>query len=427
MATTVAKRIGEILLAHGWVEPKVLERALVKQRETRRRLCSLLIDSGLLTLDEGSRALGAQHGVLAALHKHLAGRDHALARCLPAALARALIALPLGRMGTGAVIVCVREPAPAIAARLAEAMNEQVVLAVAPASPLEALVREAYPETHDAHDAHEALEEFDVDLHTGPIATLDDAVGDAMHGIGALQLVELDDAGVSKQPMLDHQLPTQAPARTTTRPLTATRPTRSSLPATSAARPTTSALPPATTSRPVMSGLSAVGIAVPRTVTPPSLPVTLAATLAALARATTRDQAADAAIAFAATRWAASLLATIAAGAATGYRGHGPRLSAAVVEAVSVPTSAASIIKVALDTGTLATTPPPDADASEARLEHLLGLPRRPAAIAIGRDQHPAHVLVVGDPLIDDADAAAADLRRLATALATAFARLAAP
>lgn len=158
------KRIGEILIEHGWVELAALQRALATQRETGQRLCSLLIARGELDPDHASRALGEQHTVAAVLQKHLAHREEVLAARLPASLARASIALPIGRMGTGELIVCVRDPSPALHAQLARATNERILLAVAPAQQLEALVAETYGPGEL---------EFDVDLDTGPIPSVD--------------------------------------------------------------------------------------------------------------------------------------------------------------------------------------------------------------------------------------------------------------
>ena len=177
------------MVEHGRLEPSVLQRALAKQRDSGQRLCSLLIEARLLDPDDAARALGEQHGVAAALQRHLAHRDLELAGRLPAALARAACALPIGRMGNGAVIVVMRDPNPALIPQLARVMREpQIVLAVAPSTRLEALILDTYG----------AANEFDVDLNTGPIPTLDIGDGGTMPDLGALQLVVLDDQGVSK-------------------------------------------------------------------------------------------------------------------------------------------------------------------------------------------------------------------------------------
>lgn len=189
------KRIGEILVENGWVPAPVLARALAKQREIPRRLCSLLIAAGVLEVDQASRALGEQLGVAAVLQKHLDHRDRSLAALIPAELARAWWVLPIGRLGNGDLIVCARDPRPSVLAALQAVLTETIILAVAPASQVETLVGDAYgaPE-----------EDFDVDMTTGPIASLDlDPMpddNDPMRGLGNLELVQLDDAGVTRDP-----------------------------------------------------------------------------------------------------------------------------------------------------------------------------------------------------------------------------------
>ena len=190
------KRIGEILVESGFVTAAALERALAKQQEIPRRLCSLLIARDVIDVDIASRALGEQYGVPAALQKHLDGRDRDLAALFPAELARSWCMLPLGRTGKGALIVCARDPSPAALAAVTALVKGTVVLAVAPASLLETLVAEAYglPE-----------EDFDVDLTTGPIHSLDleptpNRRAQSEGGFGNLQLVELDDQSVSRDP-----------------------------------------------------------------------------------------------------------------------------------------------------------------------------------------------------------------------------------
>ncbi|MEO8701950.1 MAG: hypothetical protein ABI867_18035, partial [Kofleriaceae bacterium] len=184
-------RVGEILLEHGWVDAPSLQRAIAEQRHTGKRLCSLLIARGLLDPDHASRALGQQHEVAAVLQRHFENRDRSLAQLLPAALARACFALPIGRNREGAVIVCVRDPRRELDAVIAQAIHGSVMIAVGPASQLERLIDLAYePAPSD---------EYDVDLTTGPIATID---FDTRHlpDLSALALVELDDVRVAKDP-----------------------------------------------------------------------------------------------------------------------------------------------------------------------------------------------------------------------------------
>ncbi|HUJ61113.1 MAG TPA: hypothetical protein VLX92_21565 [Kofleriaceae bacterium] len=138
-------RIGELLLGQKKLTANELARAIEEQPTAQpRRLVSLLIELGLVDFDDGSRALGEQHGVPGALLRHLAQRDPRLVKFLPAASARARCALPIGRTSRGALIVCVRDPSPELANELREAIHSDVLVAVAPASRLEQLVAEAY-------------------------------------------------------------------------------------------------------------------------------------------------------------------------------------------------------------------------------------------------------------------------------------------
>lgn len=189
------KRIGEILVGNGWIEPAVLERALAKQRELPHRLCSLLIAGGAIDVDQASRALGEQLGCAAVLQKHLDHRDHSLVALIPAELARAWWVLPIGRLGNGDLIVCARDPRPSVLEALQAVLSDPIVLAVAPAAQVERLVAQSY----GAPD-----EDFEVDMSTGPIASLDlDPLPDEhdpMASLGSLELVELDDHGVTRDP-----------------------------------------------------------------------------------------------------------------------------------------------------------------------------------------------------------------------------------
>ncbi|CAN5829015.1 hypothetical protein BH11MYX3_BH11MYX3_02660 [soil metagenome] len=146
-------RIGELLRKHGWVAEETLALAVKEQPSSGMRLCSLLVERGAVAFDQVSRALGEQHGCAAVLLRHLEGRDPDLAALLPEDSAHRLIALPIGRLGTGALIVCVRDPSPATLAAVAALVGEQPVLAVAPARYLERLIDVASaPPELDAHD-----------------------------------------------------------------------------------------------------------------------------------------------------------------------------------------------------------------------------------------------------------------------------------
>ena len=416
------KRIGEILVERGWVTAATLARAVAKQREFPRRLCSLLIATGMLGVDEASRALGEQHGVAAALQRHLEHRDRALVRLLPAELARSTVALPIGRMGNGTLIVCVRDPHPHVAAALAAVLGEPIVMAVAPAGPLEALIGETY----GAED-----EGFEVDLSTGPIATLDlepmTEPEDPMFGFTNLTLVGLDDHGVTRDPTQSELVPV-GPHRTSTlpppvapRPLTQPPPAAYTEPQAQAPSPqVTQPIELALGTAP--AGHLAIGTDPPsrRFVSLVSLPETVEA----VTTATSREDATAAAMRFMAARWRAALLLAVGERSALGELGHGNQLPEDVIAGLAIPLSAPSIISAALSSGHLTTTLPPDPGAVQDRLERLLGMPRFPAAIPIVVAAQRAYVLVTGDPIAEDTGAATADLDLLAEALGSAYTRL---
>ena len=384
-------RIGEILLEHGWVDASGLARAIAEQRHTGKRLCSLLIARGLLDPDHAARALGEQHGVAAVLQRHLEHRERALGSVLTASLARTECALPIGRMRDGTLVVCVRDPTAGRRATLARMIEGKIVLAVAPADQLEALVDLTY----------EPTEEFDVDLTTGPIEPVDPFAPSA--GGAGFALVELDDHRVVKDPTQSGLLHLPGLASRLDPP---TSPPRAAPPE-----------PP--TSPPLPAGLA------PPT-SPPRAPdadaPTLEAALVALRRSPSRDAATDHAMRVASGRWSSALLLTIKEGAALGYRGFGPQLSDEAVQAVALPLSAPSIVKLAYTNAQLARTA--QRGAIQDRLTRLLGQPRAPAAVPILVAERVACVLAVGDPL---AGAPADDMRALeslADALGEAYTRI---
>ena len=527
------KRIGEILVEQGWVTPAALERALAKQSEIPRRICSLLISRDVIDLDVASRALGEQHGVPAVLQKHIDHRDRELAKLIPAEIARTLCVLPIGRTGAGNLIVCAKDPSPSVLASISAVVPGPIVLAVAPASLLETLVGEAYGT---------AEEDFDVDLTTGPIHSLDldDPVGadDPMSALGNLELVELDDQDVQRSsdqsgliqvgPQVRAALPPSSaaiklpaheepapsarlaesdgipvPSRTMTpprsplppradapkpgsRPLPPILPPKNipsivkptnkppaapppepqpppSIPRTTAkpitvpppiaaapeppapkkeppaARPST--MPPATQTTPkrrvdpdVIAAAYAVAppkfdpsqIAVgtePPRRRPVPLPATLPDTFAAMSSAASHDLVKAAAMRFVAGRWRAGILLKVMGKGCAAEAGHGQLLTEDTVAALAVPLTVPSLVSLALDTGALATDPPNEDSPVQDRLDRLLGMPRFPAAIPVVVAGKHAYVLVTGDAIAADTDAAMKDLELLADALGPAFAR----
>jgi len=363
-------RVGEILLEHGWVDAPSLGRALAEQRHTGKRLCSLLIARGLLDPDHAARALGQQHEIAAVLQRHLENRDRSLVTLLRPELARTWFALPIGRNREGDLIVCVRDPRPELYAAIAQAIEGTVVIAVAPASQLEHLIDLAYEPS--------PTDEYDVDMNTGPVPDLDVSTGPVplteseMPDLGTMTLVELDDVRVTKDPTQSGQF--NATLRPTTIPPFA---------------------PVAMTIDDAITGLDA---------------------------STSRDAATDLAMRFAHGRWNAALLLSIKDNTALGHRGHGTQLSSEAVQAVTIPLTSPSIIRVAHDWRRVATEPPQGAGTIQERLLKLLGQPRAPMAAPISIGPRVACVLAVGDSI--GGGNASRDLERLASALGDAYVRV---
>ncbi len=413
-------RIGELLVEQRKVRASDLTQALA-EKPADRRLCSFLIAKGLLDFDDASRALGEQKGVASALARHLAGRDPALARMIPAELGRGSCALPIGKSSKGAVIVCVRDPAPALLAALRQAIRADILMVITPASRLEHLVADAYGSA--------SAEELDIDFDIAVEATPPPRVPrralstppmpfqrvDAPHAYARpdtppplpplpdidvldpesirLSLTDLDDIRVAKDPAQSGQIPIMG----------------------SALPPGSSKLPP-----PPPTGLAAATEPPRRTRDREPPRRTLDELQADLDRATTREAATDLVLAFVAARWTTGLVLAIRDRTAIGYRGHG----VTAPELVTVSLGSPSTLQRAVQTRFISIETP--AGVGQSALSHALAGPSAPAAAPVIVGGQPVAVVVVGDPL-DGAharDLSTADLAGLAEALASTYTRL---
>jgi hypothetical protein len=143
-AKLLRMRVGELLLQRGWVSRQSLARAIEDQKRSKLRLCSQLVANGALDQDKAAQALGELHRCAAAMKRHLDGRDESLTSLITGDKARELGVIPIGRNSSGALIVCVRDPSPVLQGKLAWMIGEEPVLAVAPASSIDALIDAAY-------------------------------------------------------------------------------------------------------------------------------------------------------------------------------------------------------------------------------------------------------------------------------------------
>jgi hypothetical protein len=435
-------RIGELLIEQRKVRASDLTRVLA-DKPGDKRLVSLLIAQGLVDFDDASRALGEQRGVACALSKHLAGRDPTLAKLIPAELGRGSCALPIGKSSKGSVIVCVRDPAPALMRALEQAIKSDVLMVIAPSARLEQLVAEAYgtasTEELDidfdlAHDLpaptpsrvtrgplstppmpfqriEESPRQFPRADTPAPLPPLPDM--DALDPESIrLSLTDLDDVRVTKDHSQSGAVPkvgssTLPPAN---KPLT-TPPPMSAL----GAVPSMSALAAGTvTSRPAADSKP------PATAKPIARPMSLETMAHGLEAATTREAATDLVLSYIATRWSAGLVLAIRDKAAIGYRGHG----VAAPELVTVSLGSPSTVQRAVQTRFVSIEAP--AGVGQSALCHALNKPQAPAAAPIMVGGQPVAVIAVSDPIEGPQarDIAAADLALLAEALGSAYKRI---
>ena len=376
-------RIGELLLQRK-LRPSELAKALEEQATSKRRLTSLLIARGLIDFDDGSRALGDQKGVPCALAKHLANRDESLAKLFPEELGRASCALPIGRTSKGVLIVCVRDPEPAVLAALQTAVRGEVLMVIAPATRLEHLIAAAY----GANPA----EEFDVDLGSSPnLPPLPDLESLDPASV-RLSLTDLDDARVTKVPSKSGQHAVVGPAVSRT--------------ATNRPPPSPGELAPSQ----------------PRT-TLPAPPPTLESTAHALERATTREEATDRALTYLAGRWVSALVLAVRDSTALGYRGHGVQVRGGV-ESIVLPLALPSTVQRAVESRRISVQTP--AGPAQEQLGRLLNTPHAFACAPVTVAGQVVAVLVVGDPVQGAGDVPEANvaLGKLALVLGGAYDRV---
>lgn len=369
-------RIGEILLEHEWVVWEAFALALDDHMGTDTRLCSLLVVRGLVEFDHASLALAEQHGVAAALKKHLAVRDKQVASLLPGALARRLIAIPIGRKGDGTLIVCARDPVPAVKAELERAIGEPILLAVAPASYLERLVEVVYEvdvpiEIGEPVRRSRRVSDFDIDIE---------------EPVRRSRRVSDFDIDIDDSPA-DDLLPIEIEAP-------------------DPAKPKSRALPVQIKAAAAASRDS------------------LDATIASFPDIDDIEWLLDVVMGYIAKRWQTALILTVTERRATGVRGHGRKLKPSITRAFGLALSELSIVQSARDERRLVTDSPFDAGKGHASLVDLLEDPPHLAAAPVERDGAVSHVIVVGEPTAGDADSAALDLEVLAEAMSTAVERL---
>jgi hypothetical protein len=376
----VSDRIGEILVRNGVVSETDVRDAIAVARQRRMRLASALVTLGRLSIDDASRALAEQHGVPAALEKHLSGRDLALAELLPQELAWSLGALPLAvSRGNDALVVCTRDPVPSAITTLERATGRSVMLAVAVEIVLLPLIQDTYA----------APEEVEVDLDTGPVDT--DHALDPAH----LQLVDLDDHGVSK----DHsQVDLRIPSIDQTGRNRITGPFRAITPA------------------------------IPAQVEPPARTLALDPALVAITAAESRDEVVDAMLAFLRHTFRAGVVFSCKDGLALGQAGFGNDVVADTVTSLVVPLSQPSVLKAAHDRFASFAGPPGSETAStvQDRFFKLFGglPPQKVVVVPVIIKERVINLLYGHAPRQRSVEEAAIELGTLAAAAEEAFVRI---
>lgn len=368
----IRMRVGEVLLERGWVDWETLAHALEAQRGAGMRLCSFLVARRVVDFDHASLALGEQLGTAAVQRRHLERRDRSLAALLPVALARRVIALPIGRQRNGTLIVCARDPSPRLHDELARAIRGPFALAVAPAAYIERLVEHVYTDVDVP---------IDVDADSDADALDPDMLGAAEVDEVADLRAELEEA-VAEEELVPVEIDIPAPATSKNR----------ALPVRIEKRHDTNA---------------------PRD--------SLDAAIASFPDIDDLEWLLDVVMGYVTNRWKAALILAIDDRRAIGVRGHGTRLEPSATRAFIVPLSEPSVVQLARDERRIIDQTP---NGAAKRLAVTLDDAATPTAAPIVKHGTVAYVVVVGDPLHGDHEDTVSDLEILAEALSDAVERI---
>lgn len=398
-------RLGQILVGAGVVDAEQVSAALRQQVVYGGRLGTNVIELGYADADQIARALAKQHGVPAALRRHLERHDPSVLGLLPVEHAAALFAFPVAYSLAGGVrrlVVCMRDPvdAGALATIRAHAGIDTVPCA-APELLVYALLDRFYGIARPrrmAHAQHGHARPLP-GSRTGPVPVQvpdDDSVdidfeSDESTEMSTLQLVELDDAGVVKD--LSQYSPTGS-ARTTASAIAgsiwasasaiegagvasaATAAAEKAMAAASAGPPSTAAdlQEPAVVHSPRPAEETELE--------PPHLE--LGAALAAIDRAEHRDGVSTAVVGYMRGVFGGGLVLLAKDGLALGADGFGGHFDADSVQSIVVPLSVPSAFQKSHDDGHLYRGMPPAAGkAIQDRFFKLFPLEGNPAEIAI--------------------------------------------
>jgi hypothetical protein len=294
------------------------------------------------------------------LERHLAHRDRSVAGLLPAAVAKARVAIPIGRLGNGTLIVCVRDPSEALRAALAKAAGEDIMLAVCPASPLERLVSETY-----------ATE----------------------------QVVQLADADVVEdEPEIDVPIEVEEP-------------------------PPPPELELDIDVQPARMASRALPVAIKRLATAPPAKDSLDAALGACKTVDEPGWLFDVVMPYLESRWSSSLILEVRDTRAVGIRGHGKRLKPSAVKTFVVTIEDAGLVKLARDEKRIVDEPPAELGSEHEELATALEV-EVPLAAGLASPDGVRYVLLLAAPVGQDREDALVDLGLLVEAMTDALARM---
>jgi hypothetical protein len=400
----VVPRIGEILLRAGLATDADIEEALALAHERRMRLASALITLGKVWPDDAARALAEQAGVPAALEKHLQGRDVTLAELLPPQYAWSMGALPIAtQRARDAIVVCTRDPVPSAVTTLERVMGRPVVLAVAAEIVLLPLIAEAYP-VGLAPDAVPVEVEVDVDLESGPIELAHVAEPEPALDPATLQLVDLDDRSVTKDPS---QVVERLPGALSSPAIPLSIGGRDRL------RRTT--------------GAQAVHASALGEIELPERPMgtSLDPTLVALAAAETSDDVVAAIEKYLRYAFTTGVVFVLKDGLALGQAGFGPNVIDSAVEALALPLSSPSVLRIAQERAATFAGPPPEGSLVQERFFKLFGgEPPEVAVVPIVIRGRVINLLYAHGPRHRAIADAAQELMTVAEAAGDAFVRI---
>jgi len=372
---TDAPPLGQILVHDQVIDSVGLSDALKHQVVYGGRLGTNLIELGYANHDQVALALAKQHGVPAALTRHLANHDPSLVALVPRDVARRCLAFPIARLRTATdqIAVCFRDPVPDAIRAMAAVLGSTIVPSVASETAVlywlercyqlarpqryafaapggEAPLPRTTTEAMEAQDVDFSDDDVDIDMDIDEPPTLPDE----------FQLVDLDDQNVVKDTSLY-----QGKGHTISQLLEVAQES-SNLDLAEAAQHAAAIASQA--------ALEAVSVAqapapespapseAPRAEPPRPEPLSVEQAVERIASAEDRADVADAALGYMAAHFEGGLMIVVKGDIALGYRGFGGHFDESTVESVVIPLSVPSVFQ-RVNEGRQPFHGPPPADA----------------------------------------------------------------